>query len=68
MKIQEKIIDREKVIQIYLSEEEKDCIDVQEEINKLRMQNVKVVLFVSGNQEANYTLKEMVNIMRENVV
>ena len=63
MKIQENIIDNMKVIQIYLTEDEKSDLEVQQKIEKLKEKN-KVVLFVSGELETEKVLSNMVKIMR----
>lgn len=68
MKIQENIIDGSKVIQIYLSEEEKNDVNIQEKIKQMKDENNYIVLFVSGEKDINKTLKEMVEIMRKTVI
>lgn len=63
MKIQESIIGNDKIIQIYLNKEENDNSEIQQKIEKLKEDN-KVVLFISGENETEQTLKNMVNIMK----
>ena len=63
MKIQERIIGNDKIIQIYLNQEENDNSEIQQKIEKLKEDN-KVVLFISGENETQQTLKNMVNIMK----
>ena len=68
MKIQESIIDGKKVIQIYLSEEERNNVKIQEKIKQIKDEKKYVVLFVSGKKDINITLKQMLEIMRKNVI
>ena len=63
MKLQEYKIDNKKIIHIYLNEEEKQDKELQEKIKQIS-ENNKVVLFVSGNNEPERVLREMVNIMK----
>lgn len=63
MKIQESIIGNDKIIQIYLNQEENDNSEIRQKIEKLKEDN-KVVLFISGENEIKQTLKNMVNIMK----
>ena len=63
MKIQESIIGNDKIIQIYLNQEENDNSEIRQKIEKLKEDN-KVVLFISGENETQQTLKNMVNIMK----
>ena len=63
MKIQESIIGNDKIIQIYLNQEENDNSEIWQKIEKLKEDN-KVVLFISGENEIKQTLKNMVNIMK----
>ena len=63
MKIQEKIIDNRKVIQIYLTSNEKEEKDIQEKIKELQAQN-SVSIFVSGVAEVEEVLNNMVKIMK----
>ena len=63
MKLQEYKIDNKKIIHIYIYEQEKKDNKIQEKINQISKKN-KVVLFVSGNNEPERVLREMVNIMK----
>ena len=63
MKIQESIIGNDKIIQIYLNQEENDNSEIQQKIETLK-EDKKVVLFISGENETKQTLKNMVNIMK----
>ena len=68
MKVQENKIENKKVIQIYLSEDEKSDTDIQEKIKQIKAENRNVVLFVSGDKEPRQTLKEMVKIMKNTTI
>ncbi len=63
MKVQEKIIDNRKVIQIYLTANEKEEKDIQEKIKELQEKN-SVSIFVSGGAEVEKVLNNMVKIMK----
>ena len=63
MKVQEKIIDNRKVIQIYLTANEKEEKDIQEKIKELQAKN-SVSIFVSGGAEVEKVLNNMVKIMK----
>lgn len=67
MKIQEKQIENKKVIQIYLTNQEKEDKDIQEKIEQIKTKSGSVVLFVSGENDVIKTLKTMVMIMKNAV-
>lgn len=67
MKLQEHKIDNKKIIHIYLNEQEKQDNELQEKIKQIS-ENNKVVLFVSGNNETERALKEMVRIIQNDLV
>lgn len=65
MKIQENNIENKKVVQIYLSKKENDDSGVKEKISQIRAKKINVVVFVSGDNEAKETLKQMVKTMQK---
>ena len=68
MKLQEHKIDNKKIIHIYLNEQEKQDSELQEKIDKIKAENNNVVLFVSGNDEPERALKEMIKIIQNDLV
>ena len=67
MKLQEHKIDNKKIIHIYLNEQEKQDKVLQEKIKHISESN-KVVLFVSGDNEPERVLKEMVKIIQNDLI
>ena len=67
MKVQEQKIQNNKVIHIYINEDEENDIQVQEKLNEIKANN-KVVVFVSGNKDPNQTLKAMIKAMKQEVM
>lgn len=65
MKIKENQIENKKVIQIYLSEEEKENNEFQEKIEKIKKEKGNIVLFTSGDEEVEKALKDMIIIMKK---
>ena len=68
MRVQEHKIKNKNVIHIYVSEQEKQDANIQEKINQIKAENNNVALFVSGDEEPEKILKEMVKIMKNNVI
>ena len=68
MKLQEHKIDNKKIIHIYLNEQEKQDSELQEKIDKIKAENNNVVLFVSGGNEPDKVLKEMIKIIQNDLV
>lgn len=66
MKLQEYKIDNKKIIHIYLNEQEKQDNELQEKIKQIS-QNNKVVLFISGDNDPEKTLKEMIKIIQNDL-
>lgn len=66
MKVQEQKIKNSKVIHIYITEQEKEDSNIQYEIEQIKAKNANVVLFVSGNNNPEKVLKEMVKSMKDN--
>lgn len=67
MKIQEIKIGNDKIVHIYLNQGENDNDEIQQKINKIKEEH-KVVLFVSGDNEPERVLREMVKIMQNDLV
>lgn len=67
MKVQEQKIQNNKVIHIYINEDEEKDIQVQEKLNEIKGNN-KVVVFVSGNKDPNQTLKAMIKAMKQEMM
>ena len=65
MKDQEYQIQNRKVIHIYVTEQEREVANIQEEIEQIKAKNNNVVLFVSGNNAPEKVLKEMVKSMKD---
>ena len=68
MKIQEYKINNKKVIQIYLNKNEREDVNIQRKIDKIKTENNSVVLFVSGDNDPEIALKEIVKIMQNVLV
>lgn len=68
MKVQEYKIQNRKVIHIYVTEQEKEDANIQYKIEQIKAKNDNVVLFVSGNNEPERVLGEMVKIMQNDLV
>ena len=66
MKVQEYKIQNRKVIHIYVTEQEREVANIQEEIEQIKAKNNNVVLFVSGYNAPEKVLKEMVISMKDN--
>lgn len=66
MKIEEHQIENKKVIQIYLRQHEKDSIEVKNKIKEMQNRKIKVVLFISGDNEAENVIKDLVKTMKLN--
>lgn len=64
MKIKENQIGNKKVMQIYLSKEEKENNKVQKEIEKIKKEKGNIVLFTSGDEKVEKALKDMIMIMK----
>lgn len=64
MKIKENQIENKKVMQIYLSKEEKENNEVQKKIEKIKKEKGNIVLFTSGDEEVEKALKDMIMIMK----
>lgn len=64
MKIKENQIENKKVMQIYLSKEEKENNKVQKEIEKIKKEKGNIVLFTSGDEKVEKALKDMIMIMK----
>lgn len=64
MKIKENQIENKKVMQIYLSKEEKENNAVQKKIEKMKKEKGNIVLFTSGDEEVEKALKDMIMIMK----
>lgn len=68
MKVQEHKITNKKVIQIYINEQEKGDVEIQKKIDNIKTKNSNVVIFVSGDNEPERVLGEMVKIMQNDLV
>ena len=68
MRIKEQQICNKKVMQIYLKKQEAENSEIKEKIKNIKMENINVVLFVSGDAEADITIKRMVDVMKNIVV
>ena len=68
MKVQEHKITNKKVIQIYINEQEKGDVEIQKKIENIKTKNSNVVIFVSGDNEPERVLGEMVKIMQNDLV
>ena len=64
MRIKEQQICNKKVMQIYLKKQEAENSEIKEKIKNIKMENINVVLFVSGDAEADITIKRMVDVMK----
>ncbi len=64
MKIKENQIGNKKVIQIYLTKEEKENKKVQDKIEKIKKEKKYIVLFTSGDKQIEKALKDMIMIMK----
>lgn len=65
MIIRENQIENKKVMQIYLSKEEKENNEVQEKIEKIKKERGNIVLFTSGDEKVEEVLKNMIMIMKK---
>lgn len=65
MRISENQIENKKVMQIYLSKEEKENNEVQEKIEKIKKERGNIVLFTSGDEKVEEVLKNMIMIMKK---
>ena len=62
MKVKENVINKEKIIQIYLTEDEKNDFEIQKKIEFFKNSH-KVVLFVSGREDVKKNLNEIIKII-----
>lgn len=61
MKIQKFNFENDEIIQIYINQIEKNSEKMIEEINKIKSQNSKIFLFISGENDTIKTIKEILN-------
>lgn len=61
MKIQKFNFENDEIIQIYINQIEKNSEKMIEEINKIKIQNSNIFLFISGENDTIKTIKEMLN-------
>ena len=64
MRIQKNMIDNKKVIQIYLTDDEKKGQDIKDKIEKLKVEN-NVVLFVSVEEKVEEVFRNIIKIMKK---
>lgn len=64
MKVQEQKVQNNKVVHIYINEDEEKDVDIQEKLKKMK-DNIRVVVFVSGNKDPKQTLKAMVKVVQQ---
>lgn len=64
MKVQEQKVQNNKVVHIYINEDEEKDVEIQEKVKKMK-DNIKVVVFVSGNKDPKQTLKAMVKVVQQ---
>lgn len=61
LKIQKFNFENDEIIQIYINQIEKNSEKMIEEINKIKIQNSNIFLFISGENDTIKTIKEMLN-------
>ena len=66
MKVQEININKEKVLHVFISEEEAEKQDVKNKIEDMKKQGKKIVLFSSGKENIVKVLKNMLQVAKNN--
>lgn len=61
MKINRLEIGKDKIIQVYLSNEENKSEEIKEKLNEIKNTNKNIVLFVGGINDTKETLEYIVN-------
>lgn len=64
MKVQEQKVQNNKTVHVYINEDEEKDVEIQEKVKKMK-DNIKVVVFVSGNKDPKQTLKSMVKVVQQ---
>lgn len=66
MKVNNVVIGKEKVTQVFVGKEEAECEDIKNEINGLRNSKSNVVVFVGGQNEIMASMKAMLQLVAVN--
>lgn len=66
MKINNIVIGKEKVIQIFVGKEEVEYEEIKAKIQELRNTNDRVVVFIAGQNEIMASMKEMIQLVAVN--
>lgn len=66
MKINNVVIGKERVTQVFVGKEEAECEDIRAEIQELRNGNDRVVVFVGGQNEIMASMKAMLQLVAVN--
>lgn len=63
MKVNNVVIGKEKVTQVFVGKEEAECEDIKNEIKGLRNSRGNVVVFVGGQNEIMASMKAMLQLV-----